>query len=57
MLEAIKNTWEILEPIRKISKEEFDAKKMLVISAVGTREYYQKLGYSLYGPYMAKELS
>ncbi len=40
----------------KISKEEFDAKKILVISAVGTREYYQKLGYSLYGPYMAKTL-
>jgi len=40
----------------KISKEEFDAKKLLVISAVGTRMYYQKLGYSLNGPYMAKEL-
>jgi len=40
----------------KISKEEFDAKKLLVISAVGTREYYQKLGYSLYGPYMSKTL-
>jgi len=24
---------------------------------VGTREYYQKLGYSLLGPYMAKELA
>ena len=41
----------------KISKEEFDAKKILVISAVGTREYYQKLGYSLYGPYMSKKLN
>lgn len=41
----------------KISKEEFDAKKILVISAIGTREYYQKLGYSLYGPYMKKELN
>jgi elongator complex protein 3 len=41
----------------KIAKEEFDSKKLLVISAVGTREYYQKLGYSLYGPYMAKELT
>ena len=40
----------------KISREEFDVKKMLVISAVGTREYYQKLGYSLYGPYMSKTL-
>ena len=41
----------------KIAKEEFDSKKLVVISAVGTREYYQKLGYSLCGPYMAKELA
>ena len=40
----------------KIAKEEFDSKKLLVISAVGTREYYQKLGYSLSGPYMVKKL-
>ena len=25
-------------------------------SAVGTREYYRMMGYSLYGPYMAKDL-
>lgn len=41
----------------RISREEFDAKKLLVISAVGTREYYRKLGYSVDGPYMSKELS
>jgi len=41
----------------RISKEEFDSKKLLVISAVGTRKYYQKLGYSLYGPYMTKDLA
>ncbi len=40
----------------KIAKEEFDVKKLLVISAVGTREYYRKIGYSLLGPYMSKEL-
>jgi elongator complex protein 3 len=45
------------EEAEKISKEEFDANKLLVISAVGTREYYQKLGYSLYGPYMSKPLN
>ncbi len=47
----------LMNHAEKISKEEFDAKKLLVISAVGTREYYKKLGYSLNGPYMAKELS
>ena len=47
----------LMREAEKISKEEFDAKKILVISAVGTREYYQKLGYSLYGPYMTKSLN
>jgi elongator complex protein 3 len=40
----------------KISREDFDARKLLVISAIGTREYYKKLGYSLDGPYMSKQL-
>ncbi len=30
--------------------------KMLVISGVGVREYYRKLGYQRDGPYMAKIL-
>ncbi|MBL7002236.1 MAG: tRNA uridine(34) 5-carboxymethylaminomethyl modification radical SAM/GNAT enzyme Elp3 [Nitrosopumilus sp.] len=47
----------LMKEAEKISSEEFDAKKILVISAVGTREYYQKLGYSLYGPYMSKTLN
>ena len=47
----------LMKEAEKISKEEFDAKKILVISAVGTREYYKKLGYSLYGPYMSKILN
>ena len=41
----------------RIAKGEFGAKRLLVISAVGTREYYRALGYSLYGPYMSKELA
>ena len=47
----------LMTEAEKISKEDFDAKKILVISAVGTREYYQMLGYSLYGPYMYKRLN
>ncbi len=31
--------------------------KMLVISGVGVRSYYKKLGYELEGPYMAKAIS
>ncbi len=30
--------------------------RVAVISAVGTREYYRKLGYKLLGPYMVKDL-
>jgi elongator complex protein 3 len=47
----------LMKEAEKISKEELDAKNILVISAIGTREYYQKLGYSLYGPYMSKKLN
>lgn len=32
-------------------------KKLAVISAIGTREYYRKLGYQLSGSYMVKNLS
>ena len=46
----------MMKESERISRDEFDAKRLLVISAVGTREYYKKLGYSLYGPYMAKSL-
>ena len=45
-----------MDEAEKISREEFDVRKLLVISAVGTREYYKKLGYSLDGPYMSKQL-
>jgi elongator complex protein 3 len=47
----------LMSEAEKITKEEFDSKKLIVISGVGTREYYQKLGYSLFGPYMKKELA
>lgn len=32
------------------------ANKILVISAIGTREYYRKLGYSNDGPYLSKKI-
>ena len=47
----------LINEAEKISKEEFDADKLLIISAVGTRGYYRKLGYFLDGPYMAKKLA
>jgi len=46
----------LMDEAEKISREDFDARKILVISAIGTREYYKKLGYKLDGPYMSKQL-
>ena len=40
----------------RIAKTEFGVKKLSVISAVGTREYYKKLGYVQNGPYVSKVL-
>jgi len=40
----------------KIAVTDLSSNKLCVISAVGTREYYRKLGYRINGPYMAKEL-
>lgn len=44
----------LMQEGERIALEELDVKKMLVISAVGTREYYRKLGYRQEGPYMSK---
>ena len=40
----------------KIAVEEHKSTKIAVISGVGTRKYYRKLGYELKGPYMVKSL-
>ncbi len=47
---------ELLAEAERIAKEEFDVKKMLVISGVGVREYYRKFGYRKDGPYVSKRL-
>lgn len=46
----------LLEEAERIAKEDFDRKKMVVISGVGVKEYYYKHGYSELGPYVAKKL-
>lgn len=47
----------LMSAAEDIACDKFGAQKLLVISAVGTRGYYKKIGYSLYGPYMSKDLS
>ncbi len=40
----------------KIAREEFGLKKMTVISGIGARNYYRKLGYRLKDGYMVKKI-
>ncbi|KFM59772.1 Elongator complex protein 3, partial [Stegodyphus mimosarum] len=47
----------LMEEAEKIALEEHGSYKIAVISGVGTRNYYRKLGYELEGPYMCKLLS
>lgn len=45
-----------MEEAERIAREEHGNVKIAVISGVGTRDYYRKLGYQLDGPYMSKML-
>lgn len=46
----------LLHKAEEVAKQEFDSKKMVITSAIGTREYYRRYGYALEGPYMVKNL-
>nr|CAG4636835.1 EOG090X02DF [Ceriodaphnia reticulata]SVE72812.1 EOG090X02DF [Ceriodaphnia reticulata] len=46
----------LMEEAARIAKEEHKSFKIAVISGVGTRNYYRKLGYEIEGPYMTKML-
>jgi len=45
-----------MEEAERIAKEEHGSHKLAVISGVGTRNYYSKLGYHLEETYMVKNL-
>ena len=47
---------QLMEEAERIALEEHGSTKVLVISGVGTRHYYRKMGYELDGPYMSKRL-
>lgn len=47
----------LMEEAERIARMEHRSKKLAVISGVGTRHYYRKLGYELEGPYMVKCLA
>jgi elongator complex protein 3 len=46
----------LLAEAERISHEEYDRKKMLVISALGTKGYYSRFGYTHDGPYVSKSI-
>ncbi|KAH0819496.1 hypothetical protein GEV33_003295 [Tenebrio molitor] len=46
----------LMEKAEDIAINEHGSDKIAVISGVGTRNYYRKLGYELEGPYMLKSL-
>ncbi|NWI50253.1 ELP3 protein, partial [Calyptomena viridis] len=46
----------LMEEAERIAREEHGSWKIAVISGVGTRNYYRKIGYELEGPYMVKKL-
>ena len=45
-----------MEEAERIAAEEHESDKITVISGIGTRNYYKKLGYYLEGAYMVKKL-
>uniref|UniRef100_A0A8C5DHB3 Elongator complex protein 3 n=1 Tax=Gouania willdenowi TaxID=441366 RepID=A0A8C5DHB3_GOUWI len=47
----------LMEEAERIAAEEHGSNKLAVISGVGTRNYYRKMGYELEGPYMVKKLN
>jgi elongator complex protein 3 len=47
---------ELIREAEKIASQEFDMNKMAIISGVGVRNYYRKLGYNKVGPYMGASI-
>ena len=47
----------LMREAERIARDEHRSVKLAVISGVGTRHYYRKLGYELEGPYMVKWLT
>lgn len=46
----------LLDEAERMGRERFDAKKILVTSGLGAKEYYRRRGYENEGPYVSKSL-
>src|SRR5881409_1431459 len=47
----------LLAEAERIATEEHDCQKLLVISALGTKRYYSRFGYTHDGPYVSKSVA
>lgn len=45
----------LMREAERIAAQEHGSRRVLVISGVGTRHFYRRLGYRLHGPYMVKD--
>jgi elongator complex protein 3 len=46
----------LLSEAERVAREDYDSKKLLVISALGTKQYYMRFGYKRDGVYVSKRL-
>jgi elongator complex protein 3 len=46
----------LMNEAEKTAKEEYDMNRIIVMSALGTKEYYKRIGYAKNGVYMSKDL-
>jgi elongator complex protein 3 len=46
----------LLSEAERLAREDYDSKKLLVISALGTKQYYMRFGYERDGVYVSKSL-
>ena len=46
----------LIKKAEEIAQDEYNKDKMSIISGIGVRDYYRKLGYEKDGPYMSKQL-
>jgi elongator complex protein 3 len=47
----------LMNEAEKIANEDYNIRRMIVMSALGTKKYYSKLGYKKDGVYVSKDLS
>jgi elongator complex protein 3 len=45
-----------LAEAERMTREDYDLKRTLVISSLGTRQYYSRFGYRAHGVYMSKTM-